>query len=95
MELRYDPKYRTLYYKVVCEIGVAKCKEAIGKYIQLNKPKEGCSFTMVWHGRKWRLTYWNEGGSVLVESSKLLPLVLCCKPGRTENFPPKKLEDTL
>ena len=81
MELRYDPQYKTLFNKIVCEIGIAKCKVAFGEYIQLNKPDEGCPFTMVWHGRKWRLTYWNGGGSVLVESSKSITPCAALKTG--------------
>lgn len=81
MELRYDPQYKTLYYKIVCEIGIAKCKEAFGEYIQSKKPDEGCPFTMVWHERKWRLTYWNGGGNVLVESSKSFTPCAAVKTG--------------
>ena len=81
MELRYDPQCKALYYKIVCEIGIAKCKEAFGEYIQSKKPDEGCPFTMVWHERKWRLTYWNGGGNVLVESSKSITPCAAMKTG--------------
>ena len=81
MELRYDPQCKALYYKIVCEIGIAKCKEAFGEYIQSKKPDEGCPFTMVWHERKWRLTYWNGGGNVLVESSKSITPCAAVKTG--------------
>ena len=81
MELRYDPQCKALYYKIVCEIGIAKCKEAFGEYIQSKKPDEGCPFTMVWHERKWRLTYWNGGGNVLVESSKSITPCTAVKTG--------------
>lgn len=81
MELRYDPQCKALYYKIVFEIGIAKCKEAFGEYIQSKKPDEGCPFTMVWHERKWRLTYWNGGGNVLVESSKSITPCAAMKTG--------------